>query len=145
MGWRKTRLELTTLPLGLKHKTRWDFLKDIIAAVSDNNTNINFANVKSKNNKVGIIELGIELDNIKHFEKKLSTVYNHWPEVYSVKRVQTSYAQTTPYNKKNYKTSKEKTEENVGWNEHGNMPRFIICIQKKNYNLNPIVNFYYNF
>ncbi len=47
-------------------------LKDIIAAVSDNNTNITFANVKANNNKkVWIIELGLELDNITNPKKKL--------------------------------------------------------------------------
>jgi (p)ppGpp synthase/HD superfamily hydrolase len=63
-------------------------LKDIIAAVSDNNTNINFANVKAKNNKVGIIELGIELDNITTL-KRVITAIQALPDVYSVKRVQT--------------------------------------------------------
>lgn len=66
-------------------------LKDIIAAVSDNNTNINYANVKSKNNKIGIIELGIELNNIDTLKKVINSIQSI-PDVYSVKRVQTSYA-----------------------------------------------------
>lgn len=69
-------------------------LKDIIAAVSDNNTNITFATVKSKNNKVGIIELGIELDNIDTL-KKVVTCIQALPDVYSVKRVQSSQGSTT--------------------------------------------------
>ena len=68
-------------------------LKDIIAAVSDNNTNINYANVKSKNNKVGIIELGMQLDNIETLKKVILAI-QAIPDVYSVKRIQTSYAQT---------------------------------------------------
>ena len=66
-------------------------LKDIIAAVSDNNTNINYANVKSKNNKIGIIELGIELNNIDTLKKVINSIQSI-PDVYSVKRIQTSYA-----------------------------------------------------
>lgn len=66
-------------------------LKDIIAAVSDNGTNINYANVKSKSGKVGIIELGIELDNIDTLKKVILSI-QAIPDVYSVKRIQTSYA-----------------------------------------------------
>ncbi len=66
-------------------------LKDIIAAVSDNNTNINYANVKSKSGKVGIIELGIELDNINTLKKVILSI-QAIPDVYSVKRIQTSYS-----------------------------------------------------
>lgn len=69
-------------------------LKDIIAQVSDNNTNILFANVKANNGKVGIIELGIELDNIDTL-KKVTTSIQSLPEVYSVKRVQTPYNYAT--------------------------------------------------
>ena len=64
-------------------------LKDIISVVSDNNTNINSANVKSKG-KVGIIELGIELDNIDTL-RKLMTALQAMPDVFSVKRIQTSH------------------------------------------------------
>ncbi len=78
-------------------------LKDIIAAVSDNNTNINYANVKSKNNKIGIIELGIELNNIDTLKKVINSIQSI-PDVYSVKRVQTSYAHSNqPRNPKNNK------------------------------------------
>ena len=64
-------------------------LKDIIGAVSDNNTNIISANVKSKAGKVGIIELSIELDNIDTFKKVINSI-QAIPDVYSVKRIQTS-------------------------------------------------------
>ncbi len=66
-------------------------LKDIIAAVSDNGTNINYANVKSKSGKIGIIELGIELDNIETLKKVILSI-QAIPDVYSVKRIQTSYS-----------------------------------------------------
>jgi len=53
-----------TTTIRIETADKMGLLKDIIAAVSDNNTNIITANVKSKNN-VGIIEIGLELDNIK--------------------------------------------------------------------------------
>lgn len=78
-------------------------LKDVISVVSDNNTNITYANVKSKNNKLGIIELGIELDNIETL-RKVMTSLQALPDVYSVKRVQTSYGQSSGQsNRKNQK------------------------------------------
>lgn len=78
-------------------------LKDIISAVSDNNTNINYANVKSKNNKIGIIELGIELNNIDTLKKVINSIQSI-PDVYSVKRIQTSYVHSNqPRNQKNNK------------------------------------------
>ena len=64
-------------------------LKDVIGVVSDNNTNITSANVKSKG-KVGIIELGIELDNIETLRKVMIALQS-MPDVFSVKRIQTSY------------------------------------------------------
>ena len=82
-------------------------LKDIITQVSDNNTNINFANVKSKNNKVGIIELGIELDNIDTL-KRVITSLQSLPEVYSVKRIQTSAHQASQSNGKKQKVKSKK-------------------------------------
>jgi len=63
-------------------------LKDVISAVSDNNTNIVNANIKTKNH-VGIIELGLELDNIETLRKVVACVQS-LPDVFSVKRIQTS-------------------------------------------------------
>ena len=89
-------------------------LKDIIAAVSDNNTNINYANVKSKNNKIGIIELGIELNNIDTLKKVINSIQSI-PDVYSVKRIQTSYAHSgqprKPQNNKQ-RNSKQRNKKN---------------------------------
>lgn len=83
-------------------------LKDIITQVSDNNTNINFANVKSKNNKIGIIELGLELDNIDTLKKVLVSLQS-LPDVYSVKRIQSPSTQpASAGNKKSSRASKKK-------------------------------------
>lgn len=83
-------------------------LKDIIAAVSDNNININYANVKAKSaKKIGVIELGIELDNVETLKKVINCIQSI-PDVYSVKRIQTSYSAhpQQPRNNKNQKNSK---------------------------------------
>ncbi len=82
-------------------------LKDIIAAVSDNNTNINYANVKSKTNRIGIIELGLELDNIETLKKVITSIQNI-PDVYSVKRVQTAYTTQRGGNRQNSSTKSGK-------------------------------------
>ena len=82
-------------------------LKDIISAVSDNNTNINYANVKSKQNNIGIIELGIELDNINTLRKVITSLQS-LPDVISVKRIQTSFSQAPQqFGKKNAPKSKK--------------------------------------
>lgn len=84
-------------------------LKDIISAVSDNNTNIIFANAKSKAN-LGVIELGIELDNIETLKRVMTSIQN-LPDVYSVKRVQTSYSHAPKqFAKKNAPKKKTKQE-----------------------------------
>ena len=83
-------------------------LKDIIGVVSDNNTNISSANVKSKG-KVGIVELGIELDNIDTL-RRVMTALQAMPEVYSVKRIQTSYcASPQQFTKKTNRNKHKKT------------------------------------
>ena len=83
-------------------------LKDVIGVVADNNTNITSANVKSKG-KVGIIELGIELDNIDTL-RKLMTALQAMPDVFTVKRIQTSYTTSNSQNftKKTQVTKKRK-------------------------------------
>ena len=89
---------------------RLGMLKDIIGVVSDNNTNINSANVKSKG-KVGIIELGIELDNIDTL-RRVMTALQAMPDVLSVKRIQTSFNQAPQqFTKKNNKQKPKKSHE----------------------------------
>lgn len=86
-------------------------LKDIISAVSDNNTNIIFANAKSKVN-IGIIELGIELDNIETL-KRVMTAIQSLPDVYTVKRVQTAFSYAPKqFAKKNMPKKKNKSDKN---------------------------------
>lgn len=97
-----------TTTIRIETQDKIGILKDIISAVSDNNTNIIFANVKANNNKkVGIIELGLELDNVTTLKKVITSI-QALPDVYSVKRVQTSYGQSS-YN--NGKRDKLKTKK----------------------------------
>lgn len=63
-------------------------LKDVMIELTECNTNIAYANIKSNPaKKIGIIEMGIEVDNVN----RLKTVVNKLqsiPEVISVKRIQ---------------------------------------------------------
>ncbi len=96
-----------TTSIRIETAEKQGLLKDIITAVSDNNTNIIFANVKSRNNKLGIIELGIELDNINTLKAVMNSL-QAMPEVYSVKRVQTAFNQAPKqFAKKNTKYARK--------------------------------------
>ena len=88
-------------------------LKDIIAAISDNNINITYANVKSKNNKrFAVIEIGMELDNIDTLKKVINCI-QAIPDVYSVKRIQTSYSVSPHQNnsRNNKKTNRSSSSK----------------------------------
>lgn len=99
-----------TTSIRIETAEKHGLLKDIIAAVSDNNTNIVFANAKAKHNQLGIIELGIELDNIETLKKVMTAIQN-LPDVYSVKRVQTAFSQAPQqFSKKNAPKKKSKQE-----------------------------------
>lgn len=78
-----------TTTIRIETQDRIGLLKDIIAAVADNNINILLANVKANSSKIGIIELMLELDNINTL-KKVTNSLQALPDVYSVKRIQTS-------------------------------------------------------
>ena len=95
-----------TTTIRIETADKMGMLKDIIASISDNNTNIINANVKSKNH-VGIIEIGLELDNIETL-KKVTNCLQAMPDVYSVKRVQTSAATASP--KRNTQNNNKKPQ-----------------------------------
>ena len=102
-----------TTSIRIETAEKQGLLKDIIAAVSDNNTNIIFANVKSKHNQLGIVELGIEVDNINTLKQVMNSIQS-MPEVYTVRRVQTAFNQSPKqFSKKNGKNyRKNKTQQN---------------------------------
>lgn len=63
-------------------------LKDVMIELTECNTNIAYANIKSNaTKKIGIIEMGIEVDNINRL-KSVITKLQSIPEVISVKRIQ---------------------------------------------------------
>ncbi len=97
-----------TTTIRIETAEKLGLLKDVIAAVSDNNTNIVSANIKTRNH-VGIIEIGIELDNIDTLKKVIACIQN-LPDVYSVKRIQTSSSsiKNTSANKPQKKNNKNK-------------------------------------
>ena len=65
-------------------------LKDIMIELTDCNTNIAYANIKSNPaKKIGIIEMGIEVDNINRLKSVIAKLQSI-PEVISVKRIQAS-------------------------------------------------------
>lgn len=92
-----------TTTIRIETAEKLGLLKDIISAVSDNNTNIVNATIKTKDH-VGIIEIGLELDNIDTFKKVVACIQS-LPDVYSVKRIQSSSntSKKTSSNKQNYK------------------------------------------
>lgn len=85
-------------------------LKDIIAAISDNNINITYANVKAKTAKrLAVVEIGMELDNIDTLKKVINCI-QAIPDVFSVKRIQTSYSAPGSYSgQRNNKNSRSKS------------------------------------
>ncbi len=73
-------------------------LKELLIALSDCNTNIVYANVKAHPTKnLGIVELGIEVDNITRLQKVMAAL-QALPDVYSVKRIQGSSQSKHSYN-----------------------------------------------
>jgi hypothetical protein len=70
-----------------------------------------FTEIKDK--RLGVIEIGMELDNIDTFKKVVNCIQGI-PDVYSVKRIQTSYSAAPSGNgqrngKNNKKTSRKKS------------------------------------
>lgn len=62
-------------------------LKEVLTKLTDCNTNITYANVKANmGNKLGIIELGIEVDGIERLRNVVSALQS-MPDVHSVKRI----------------------------------------------------------
>lgn len=96
-----------TATIRVESSDKMGLLKDVISAVADNNINILFANVKANNGKVGIIELVLELDNINTL-KKVTNSLQALPDVFSVKRVQTSVGQKSHSHSKNKKVKSKK-------------------------------------
>ena len=115
--WANENLNKTYVaPIRIDTLDKMGMLKEILIAIGDCNTNIVYANVKANPNKnLGIIEIGIEVDNITRLQKVI-TALQALPDVYSVKRIQGVGGNKRTYNppageakKSSEKTAKKKT------------------------------------
>ncbi len=73
------------VPIKIETEDKVGVLQQILAKVTDNKTNIAYANGFSKQNKKGIIELGLEVRDIDDLTKLINSIQS-LPEVISVKR-----------------------------------------------------------
>ena len=84
-------------------------LKDILAKAVDANTNITYVNAKTNYaKKVGIIELGVEVNGIENLTAVINA-FQSLPDVHSVKRIQmNSKIKATPELKQKSKSKQKK-------------------------------------
>ena len=84
-------------------------LKDILAKAVDSNTNITYVNAKTNYaKKVGIIELGVEVNGIENLTAVINA-FQSLPDVHSVKRIQmNSKLKATPELKQKSKAKPKK-------------------------------------
>ncbi len=98
----------------IETQDRVGLLKDVLLKIAD--TNITYANSYSKNKKFGIIDLGIELDNIETLKKVIANIQSI-PDVYSVRRLQQKDQSFGPKPKKHQQKHKpphrEKKNESI--------------------------------
>ena len=53
---------------------RIGIIKDVLTKIADNKTNVTYANVKSKNKRVAIVELALEIADIDHLNKVIASI-----------------------------------------------------------------------
>ncbi len=87
--WADTNLNKTYVAsIRIDVQDKLGILKDVMIQLADCNTNIAYANIKSNPaKKIGIIEMGIEVDNINRLRDVIAKLQSI-PEVISVKRIQ---------------------------------------------------------
>ena len=86
ISWSSMDLKKTyVVPIKIETQDKVGVLQQILAKVTDNKTNIAYANGFSKQNKKGIIELGLEVRDIDDLMKIMNSIQS-LPEVISVKR-----------------------------------------------------------
>ena len=97
--WADKNLNKTYVtPIRIDTPNKMGMLKEVLIALADCNTNIVYANVKSHPTKnLGIIEMGIEVDNISRLQKVMAAL-QALPDVYSVKRIQGVSSNKHAYN-----------------------------------------------
>ena len=86
--WADTNLNKTYVAsIRIDVQDKLGILKDVMIQLADCNTNIAYANIKSNTvKKIGIIEMGIEVDNINRLKDVIAKL-QQIPEVISVKRI----------------------------------------------------------
>ncbi len=98
--------------LRIEVQDRIGVLKDIIAKVSDTDTNIIYANSYLKSGKFGIIDIGVELESIVKLNRVIANLQS-MQDVFSVKRLEqkldNGYSKPS---KKKKPTKKPKPKEN---------------------------------
>ena len=88
IGWSgvdKTKTYTTSLIIEVID--RLGVFKDVLARVADNKTNLTFASVKTKVKNIALIEIGLEINDIEHLNKIMSSIIGI-SDVVSVKRQQ---------------------------------------------------------
>ena len=112
ISWRNTEVHNKTYVTSIRINCvdKLGMLKDILVKAADTNTNITYANVKTNySKKVGIIDLGVEVNGIESLNAVISA-FQSLPDVHSVKRIQmNSKIKTTPELKTKQKGNKKKS------------------------------------
>ncbi len=93
--------------LRIECQDRIGMLRDILLKTGDLGINIVYSNTYLKGRKFGIIDLGIELDNIDTLKKVISNI-QIIPDVCSVRRLQQKENLNQPKQKKKYKKPQNK-------------------------------------
>ncbi len=98
--------------LRIEVQDRIGALKDIIAKVSDTDTNIIYANSYLKSGKFGIIDIGVELESIVKLNRVIANLQS-MPDVFSVKRLEQKmeHGHSKPSSKKKKAPKKPKNKE----------------------------------
>lgn len=88
IAWNKTDLNKTYVTkLYIETIDRIGIFKDVLGKIADSRTNITQATIKRKSKDFSTIEIGLEITNIEHLNKLISSI-NTVSDVVSVKRQQ---------------------------------------------------------
>ena len=112
ISWADTVSKTTyTAHLRIECQDRVGILRDILMKTGDLGINIVYSNTYLKGRKFGIIDLGIELDNIETL-KKIILAIQSINDVFSVRRLQQkeNLNQPKPSKRKKYKNNKQKEQ-----------------------------------
>ena len=113
ISWADTVSKTTyTAHLRIECQDRVGILRDILMKTGDLGINIIYSNTYLKGRKFGIIDLGIELDNIETL-KKIILAIQSINDVFSVRRLQQkeNLNQPKPSKRKKYKNNKQKEQK----------------------------------